>query len=197
MIPVTPAPEPEDFDRKVRQPGLKACAKGKLPPLWCEVKDDMLAAYGGICAYFCIYIEPVTGAATTDHFLPKSKHPDKVYEWSNYRLACSLANSCKGDYEDVLDPFELKNGMFAIDLISLKVVPGLEAGKNRQEIKNTIARLKLNSDDYANALREYLFSYRDNAIPLSYLQRQAPFLAAEIVRQKALNTEPESPENTR
>jgi hypothetical protein len=72
MIPVEPAPEPQDFDRKVRQPGLGAIAEsvGELPtikrrgprrkkvadyredipsesflPFWRAALDDMMAPF--------------------------------------------------------------------------------------------------------------------------------------------------------
>ena len=90
MIRVEPAPEPPEFDRKVRQPGLSAIAEmvgepqlsrrrgrrrtqiaerreeipsQKFPPFWRDAIDDMMFAYDQICAYMAIYIEKVTGAA--------------------------------------------------------------------------------------------------------------------------------------
>ena len=124
MIPVTPAPKPADFDRKVRQPGLSAIAElvgepplvkrrgprrkkiadrredippESFPPFWRESLDDMMSAYDQICAYMAIYIERVTGAATVNHMIPRSVEWSQVYEWDNYRLACSLMNSRKND----------------------------------------------------------------------------------------------------
>ena len=87
MIRVTPAPEPESFDRVVRQPGLRALGRlaekeysgsrdaipaGKFPPLWRKSMDDLLERYARICAYLCLYIPRGTGAATVDHMVPKS-----------------------------------------------------------------------------------------------------------------------------
>lgn len=120
MIPLTPAPEPPTFDERVRGPGLDAIAelvseptavkrpgpkrtpKAKrredldpklFPPFWRAATDDLLIAHSRICAYACLYIERVTGAATVDHCVPKSMTWDRVYEWDNYRLACSLMNA--------------------------------------------------------------------------------------------------------
>ena len=90
MIRVELADEPLDFDAKVRQPGLRAIAelagepglpkrKGrprkaiansreqipadKFPSYWTESLPELRTAYGHICSYVCVYIEPVTGAA--------------------------------------------------------------------------------------------------------------------------------------
>jgi hypothetical protein len=122
MIPVKPAPMPPDFDKKVRRHGLSAIAElvgepplikrpgprrkkiaerredipaESFPPFWREALDDMLLAYDRTCAYMAIYIEKVTGAPTVDHMIPRSVEWTQVYEWDNYRLACSLMNSRK------------------------------------------------------------------------------------------------------
>ena len=88
MIRVTPAPEPAQFDLKVRQPGLRAIAEmvgtpdlpkrrgrkrqriaesleaipaKRFPPYWQHALPDLLDAYGRVCAYTSFYIERVTG----------------------------------------------------------------------------------------------------------------------------------------
>src|SRR5688572_19679174 len=123
MIRVTPAPEPEHFDARVRQPGLRALAElvGEVPEkrrpgrprvirasrredlksehfpkCWTEVLDDLCQAYDRICAYVGLYIEQVTGSPTVDHMVAKTKNWTLAYEWSNYRLACALMNTRKG-----------------------------------------------------------------------------------------------------
>ncbi len=126
MIRVTPAPEPESFDRTVRQPGLRALerlaeshagsrdavAPGELPTYWRNALEDLLQSYQRVCAYLCFYIPRGTGAPSTDHMIPKSTAWQHVYEWSNYRLACTLMNSRKGVSASVLDPFDVENGWF-------------------------------------------------------------------------------------
>ena len=73
-----------------------------------------MKAYKADLPYIACYIEPVTGMPTVDHMIPKSQRWDKVYEWSNYRLACSLMNSRKNDVPHVLDPFEVETGWFEL-----------------------------------------------------------------------------------
>lgn len=215
MIPVEPAPEPRHFDSLVRQPGLRTIAelvgessgenrpgrKRKIvsknreelkaehyPPLWREVSTDLLKAYHRICAYACLYIEPVTGSATVDHFACKSRHWSKVYEWDNYRLACSMMNTRKSQFDDVIDPFEVVDGMFALDLVTLKVIPGPNAGANREDVIGTIKRLGLDSAEYADALSEYYHQYIEGHIDFDFLRRRAPFLAREMSRQGRLRS---------
>lgn len=213
MIRVAPAPEPPTFDARVRQPGLRAIAElvgepaakkrpgpkrapvatrredlkpEHFPAYWQAMSDDLLSAYGRICAYACLYIERLTGAATVDHWAPKSTTWNRVYEWDNYRLACAILNARKKDYGDVLDPFAVEDGLFALDLVSLKAVPGPAAGARTQAVKETIRRLHLDSSDYAEALGDYLEEYRGNHISLAYLAKRAPFLARELRRQGQL-----------
>ena len=133
MIPVTPAEEPAHFDQCVRQPGQRALARlaeedeittGKLPPLWRKMLPDLLTRYRRICSYLCLYIPHGTGAPSVDHMIAKSDSPHLAYEWNNYRLACALMNSRKGAVADVLDPFGIEEGWFALELVAFQVVPG-------------------------------------------------------------------------
>lgn len=179
VIPVCPAPEPPDFDRTVRQPGLRAIAErvgetperraGKpfdqvadsrdmipvasFPPYWREALDDLQVAYERVCAYLSVRIST---DPTVDHYVAKSRRWDLVYEWSNYRLACAAMNSYKGDYEDVLDPFELQDGWFALELVEFQVVPGAGlADGDTDLVQATIRRLRLNGQRYCRLRAEY------------------------------------------
>jgi hypothetical protein len=214
MIHVDRAPEPPDFDRKVRQPGLSAIAEmvgeppirkrpgrrraeiaesremiptKKFPPFWTEAIDDMMRAYNQICAYMAIYIENVTGAASVDHMIPKSVEWSQVYEWNNYRLACSLMNSRKDDAIFVLDPFEVKTGWFELEFVGFQVKPAMSLSPLiRSRVEKTIALLKLNDRECRNLRRDYVVEFESGHISLSYLKRRAPFIAMEFQRQGCL-----------
>lgn len=213
MIRVQPAPEPPDFDERVRQPGLRAITElvgepvtvprpgprrkvaaerredlkpEDFPPFWREMTGSLLTAYGRICAYACLYIDHVTGSATVDHWAPKSTSWERVYEWDNYRLSCSLMNTRKSTFGDVIDPFEVEEGLFALDLVRLKAVPGPSAGARENEVEATIKRLGLDGSDYAEALGYYYHDYIEGHISLQLLERRAPFLARELRRQGKL-----------
>ena len=212
MIPVTPAPEPPAFDRKVRQPGLRAIAElageqpdpprtagrpckkiaasrdkipaDKFPPYWRKVLDDLMESYHQICAYLCIRINRVTGASSVDHAIPKSMRWDQVYEWSNYRLACSLMNARKGAAVDVLDPFEVKEGWFALELVEFQVVPGNSLPDDvTGAVTDTIERLRLNDFYCCEARKEYAVNYWNGVFSFRHLMQHAPFVARELQRQ--------------
>ena len=217
MIPIELAPEPSDFDEKVRQKGLNAINEligqpttkvrrgrrrkkiadskseippDKFPPFWRDALDDMLRSYHRICAYMCVYIEKGTGAASIDHVIPKSKNWEQIYEWNNYRLASSIMNSRKAAIEDILDPVDIKEGWFTIELTAFQVCPanGLEETITKQ-ILNTIERLQLNHIECRELREEYVLAYWEKEISWNYLQKRAPFIASELKRQKKQNPE--------
>ena len=199
MIRVAPAPEPAQFNDKVRQPGLALIARlaaqagsedaiepNQLKDYWREALDDLLVGYNHICAYLSVYISRATGEASVDHMVPKSKALDLVYEWSNYRLACRQMNSRKGVAE-VLDPFEVGEGWFALELVAFQVLPGrgLSAGV-RARVVDTIETLGLSDSDCRKLRAKYAHDYWEGRIELSYLRDHAPFVAKELERQGRL-----------
>lgn len=188
MIHVLPQKEPPDFDVKVRQPGRRALAAGRDPlsDYWRNCLHELMNLYKGICAYACIYIPPVVGGRSVEHFAPKSKHRDLAYEWTNYRLVCGVMNSRKKEFEDVIDPFEQIDGWFQIQLTSMKVFPAehlTETQKTR--VQDTIARLKLNEKDCRDARAIYYDEYlaQENPLPFRLLKKWSPFVAREVERQ--------------
>lgn len=217
MIRVELAPEPATFHEKVRQPGLSAIAElvgqppllprpgprrkpiaasrdeipaEKFPPYWRDALDDLLAAYDRICAYICVYIEPVTGASSVDHMIPKSKRWQDVYEWANYRLACSPMNARKKEFADVLDPFEVRDGWFELELVGFQVMPSHSLDlETHGQVEATINRLKLNHKDCRELRESYAKNYWERHIDLAYLERRAPFVARELRRLGRLREE--------
>jgi hypothetical protein len=217
MIPVEPAPEPPDFDSKVRQPGLSAIAElvgeppkikrrgprrrkianhreeipsDSFPPFWRAALGDMMRAYHRICAYMAIYIEEITGAGTVDHMIPRSVEWSHVYEWDNYRLACSLMNSRKNDAIAVLDPFRVRDGWFELDLVGFQVKPSDALSPHiRERVDRTIARLRLNDKDCRDARERYAMAYWNRDISYGFLSRRAPFVALELTRLNRLRLE--------
>lgn len=212
MIPVALAREPPDFDSRVRQKGLSAIDElvGRRPRLarpgsrrkkiadrevdipaeafpsfWREVLDDMLQAYERRCAYLALYIEHATGSPSVDHVLPKSRAWDQVYEWSNYRLCAALINAKKNDLTSLVDPIEVGDGWFALEFVGFQVKSGPKAPASKtQEIDATLR--VLNMPDCCKAREEYVTSYEQGHIDLAYLERRAPFVAAELRRQGLL-----------
>lgn len=199
MIHVHAQPEPALFDRDIRQKGL-AFLRDKhialdqqlpvntvLRPYWRKCLDDLYQSYNGVCAYLGVHFERVTGSATVDHFIAKSKLPGLAYEWHNYRLACASMNSRKRDYETVLDPFEVVNGWFQLQLDTGHIYPNPELTDSlRRQVQDTIDRLGL--DDWGNRemrARHYE-DYRSIPLPSEFLARRSPFVWAEARRQGIL-----------
>lgn len=215
MIKVEQASEPVDFDARVRQPGLRALAEligepglpkrrgrprniiattrdeipaDQFPSLWTLALPDLMDGYGQICAYVSIYIEKVTGGASVDHMLPKSRTWQDVYEWNNYRLSCTLMNARKNNYRDVIDPFEVGPGWFRLELIGYQILPGVDLEPSiRERVEMTIDRLKLNDSDCLRVREEYANAYFNGDISLNYLRRRAPMIATEIEAQGLLS----------
>jgi hypothetical protein len=193
VIHVEPQPEPPDFDEKVRQPGFQSLAStgtGELPPHWRNCLQQLWEAYGGICAYLAVRIPPGTGARSTDHLVPRKKRRELAYEWTNFRLACSLMNARKGVFEDVLDPFEVEDGWFVLELSSLEVLPRSDLSPNRCElVRQTIDRLRLNDPECVAARAEHYDAYlrhlKDPEAGMTFdlLRRWSPFVVKELIRQ--------------
>ena len=188
MIHVEAKDEPADFDEQVRQPGLQALERGDnpLPDYWRRCLDELYRLYDGICAYVCILIPPVTGGRSVEHFAPKKKHRIYAYEWNNYRLVCSVMNSRKRDFEDVLDPFEVTNGWFRIQFTTMKVLPDNNLPVEiKSRVEETIGRLKLNNKDCIDARGLYYDAYiaPSDPLPFRLLKKWSPFVAMEVERQ--------------
>jgi hypothetical protein len=216
MIPVELADEPDDFDRDVRQAGLRALAelcgkkpkfkrtagkpfkklKGvahegdipsdRFPPYWVESLDALMKAYDQICAYSCFRIHRVTGARSADHFVAKSRSWRRVYEWSNYRLCCSRLNARKSDLRGILDPFQIAPGWFQLDLLGFKVRPDPSLPA---PIRKKIQRTidRLHLDDFRHDREKDATRYWTEGVSLEVLREESPFVAFELHRQGRLN----------
>ena len=199
MIHVEPRPEPADFESKVRRRGLAYLRRKKIPldrllpagtdfePYWRECLDELHAEYRGICAYLAVFIERVIGGASVDHFVAKSKRPDLIYEWSNYRLACSVMNSRKREYEDVLDPFEIENGWFRLEPASGRIYPNPELGDpEKAAVQRTIDRLGLDDSGNREIRARRFYEYCTGGCDSNFLRRYSPFVYFEAVRNGLL-----------
>lgn len=186
MIHVEPQPEPADFDMRVRQPGLRDLAREpeKLPNHWRHCAEQLWVAYQGICAYLCVQIPRGTGARSVDHHAPKRRYPKLAYEWSNYRLVCSLMNSRKREFEDILDPFLIENGWFILDLSGLQVLPNPTLDEEtRGRVQATIDRLRLNDRECRAARESDYDEFARGRLPFDFLEVRSPFVAMELRRQ--------------
>ncbi len=171
----------------------KAIPSHAFPPFWTAVEDEMHTAYRGLCAYSALYIDPATGGRSIDHFVPRSADWRLVYEWSNYRLACTLVNSKKGERVDVLDPFHIQPEWFALEFVGYQVIVGAGVRpKIRRQVESTIHDLGLNRRPFCEVRGDYAQRYLDGSdgrIDFALMERWAPFVAREIRRQGLLRRE--------
>lgn len=200
MMPVAPQPEPASFQAKVRVPGQRWLFKTlyptralnlpvplgmKFPPHWTKCLPEFHAAYGGICAYLGTHIELATGAASVDHFAPKSRAAGAAYEWDNYRLACLDMNARKNHFTDLLDPFTLPPRVFLLVLTTgeMYLNPALTDPVLTDAARRTVARLQLDSA-VKREMRSRLFAeYKAGTRPGPLMRRYHPYVWSEIERQ--------------
>ncbi len=190
MIPVAPKPEYQEFDSEIRKPGIQFLRRKPHPSnkdfrghnYWTKAIKNLKVSYSGLCAYTSLYL---VDTGSVDHFRPKTKYPHLAYEWDNYRLARQKINTRKGDTEEVVDPFRVKSGWFALDLPSCLIRPGDGLDKETKKCVNaTINILQLNDDDGLVQERCDLLVYlAQGDITMNFLGRHYPFLAVEVRRQ--------------
>lgn len=137
MIRVSPAPEPADFAERVGEPGERVLRELRGDPaaprrrgpkrrqldpsIWARILPDLRRVYHRRCAYTALLVFPEV-RDSVDHFKPKEneRFRDLAYTWGNYRYALLDANRIKGA-DEVLDPFEVQDDWFSLNLDSFKV----------------------------------------------------------------------------
>jgi len=191
LIPVGPQAEPAGFEPNVRRPGRAFLRTNATPSTedfkphqyWKWAAKELYEAYRRVCAYSCMYIPTPPG--TIDHYLPKSKRPDRAYEWDNFRLALHRMNRYKADRTDIIDPFLVGPGWFVLDMPSCLVRAGSGlTPQEKQRVDTTIDALKLNEDDSLVQDRcDVMLMFAQGDVKLPFLQKRYPFLAAEVIRQ--------------
>ena len=198
MIPVTLQPAPEGFEENVRTPGLnwlrtkgisidtRAPKVTKFNALWTNCIDYAHEKYGGLCAYLATYLELATGEVTIDHFESKMAMPGLAYEWTNYRLASLGINRIK-DEQIVLDPFEVQEDWFRLELVSGKVFANPELPENIiRLIDDTISKLKLDNARCRKLRAQHFKDYKDLHYGKAHLKKINPLVFKEAARQDLL-----------
>lgn len=195
MIRVSPQPEPSDFALKVTLPGeqwlkdqkwydtsrpndyQKAPKRTEFPPFWTGISKEIYDAYNGICAYLGIYFEYVSGASSVDHFLPKTKFPGLAYKWMNYRLSCLGINRRKNSNTNILDPFEIEDDWFDVDMQTGAIYPNLLLEDDlKARVQDTIDELGLDQQVYREMRHRHVLHALKREIKESYLRETSPFI---------------------
>jgi hypothetical protein len=189
VIYIATVPEPHTFAQDCRDPGVAWLAsvtpanEARPKDLWSPFRLDLQAGFGFLCGYYAMQLSE----GQVDHFISwdgcKCTNPELAYEWSNYRFISGSLNSTKGTLDDkLLDPFEIKEGWFEIDIPSLilsttDVLPPSLLDK----ATFTLDKLGLAQDRKALALRWWWYElHRNKDLSLTGLRKVAPLLACAV-----------------
>ena len=115
---------------------------------WRDFHDDLERVFYGLCAY----CEEIC-KGEVDHFRPKSRFPELVYDWSNWLFACHDCNQAKGGkwpVEGYVDPCAYSESAhpeqyFDFDVLTAEMLPQKGLSKWRlSRAQKTIIDLRLN-----------------------------------------------------
>lgn len=159
--------EPAEFDERCRQRGQAWLAEhptyGRPKDYWTEFEPQLREAFSGLCAYCAMRIMK----GQVDHFRPvailKEEGQDGLaYEWSNFRYGEAVLNGRKWKHL-VLDPFDVQEGWFAVQLPDLQLRPTSKVPQEYRELAlTTIHQLGLrDSEVVVRYRREWFRMYQE------------------------------------
>lgn len=188
MIHFDSVPEPPDFDREVRQKGEDWLSKNpdkKRPrDLWSPFRKHLADGFQNLCGYSAMF-EPI---GTVDHYISCHQDRTKAYDWANYRFASAWINSSKRADDQILDPFEVGDEWFEVELLTFSLVPQIEKIPSSEIAKVKQTQQKLNNEGIVRQRREWYRTYADGEISLEGLEKKAP-LVARAIRKRAIATD--------
>ena len=115
---------------------------------WRDFREDLGRVFFGLCGY----CEEIC-RGEVDHFRPKSRFPERVYEWANWVFACRDCNGSKldkwppGGYIDPCAKSRLARpeNFFHFDTSTGEIIPNPGLGPvRRRKAVATIGDLRLN-----------------------------------------------------
>ncbi len=198
MIHVDRPPEPSDFHAKVRNPGLawRILNSDKTPKdFWTRCKNELAEGFLYLCGYCAMFVPVKDGQV--EHYLSKSRYPEKAYEWDNYRYASPKVNQWKSDSNEILDPFEVEDGWFEVQLSSLQLIATKQLPDTKQPLaKSTLTRLRLGTgEDLIKERRAYYREFLKGDCTLRHLSAKAPLIERAVKKVlRAVVTPPEDRE---
>jgi hypothetical protein len=188
MIPVQAPQEPAGFDANCRIPGNAWLQANPLKdphvkPLWTAFTQELRVAFGNRCGFLAMYIP----RGTVDHWMSVKSRRELAYEWSNYRYMDHGLNSAKkpGWEGQLLDPFEVGDDWFEIQLPSLQlVVAHIPDAATRARAEFTLEKLHLrDGENVVRLRREWMAMYELGELDLNGLRRVAPLLARAVEKK--------------
>src|SRR5690606_41234699 len=106
------------------------------------------------------------------------REPGTVSAGAKHRSACGGVDAGNGVAATVIDPFEVQDGWFQVELVrfQLRAAPGLPVERVAR-IDETIAILSLNDETFLEDRAEACKGYWSEEYPLAHLERRFPLLA--------------------
>lgn len=181
-----PVAEPANFDSEVRTPGNEwllnnpAPTNKKLPGYWRVFSDELRNGFNALCGYSCMH---VFSDGEVDHYISVKNNRNLAFEWSNYRYSYGWANNFKKNFDNkILDPFEVGDGWFEVQIPSLQLIMTDKIPiEHRARAEFTIEKLQLRHGKVAIRMRRELYdSYKNGSLALSQLEQWAPLLADAV-----------------
>jgi uncharacterized protein (TIGR02646 family) len=124
------------------------------------IREALEVQNHGHCCYCDAYPIGAAGRQEVDHFRPKSRFPEAVYDWANLYLGCTACNSVKADQwdEDLLRSdaadYEFQR-YFVVDGVTGAIAPNsLASPAEQQRARRTIEVFDLDSKDRRIARRK-------------------------------------------
>jgi len=186
MIRVKRVPEPNDFEQQVRKNGNDWIRKNpdntNYPSYWSDFRPALAEGFENLCGYAAMWLPPYQGHV--DHFIAQKEASELVYEWNNYRYISPTLNSAKKPGGKWLDPYEVQDNWFELDLITLE----LRLTDNIPDdilpiVEVTLERLKLRDGTAIIRQREAWYQMYQEGLPIETLRKKAPLIAQAIERQ--------------
>jgi len=186
MIRVKRVPEPEEFDQKVRKKGndwiRKKPDNTDYPSYWSEFRPTLAEGFENLCGYTAMWLPPYQGHV--DHFIAQKDAPELVYEWNNYRYISPTLNSAKKPGKSWLDPYEIQDDWFELDLLTLVLRLTDNIPKDIRPIaEETLERLKLRDGSAIIRQREAWYQMYQEGLPIEVLHKKAPLIARAIEKE--------------
>jgi hypothetical protein len=118
-----------------------------------DIKAALVAETHGKCAYCESKLQHIHHG-DVEHIFPKSRAPEKTFEWCNLTFSCEICNQNKSDkdphLEHIIDPYHIDPALHLQFLGSLVFSLGSPLGKNTEVI------LDLNRVGLCEARKEHL-----------------------------------------
>lgn len=188
-VPSPIRPEPPRFDEECRQQGRKWLAHHDPLPdrprdFWSPFRPDLRRGFGQRCGYYAMYVhDGQVDHSTSWKTCKDNGTPELAYEWDNFRFVDGALNSRKKTWDDgLLDPFEVEEGWFEVELPTLFLRAARVPPERQEAARLTLERLELDQGPRALELRwEWFEDYR-RGMPIEQLHEKAPLVAQAIER---------------